>query len=86
MKKLAAFDIKYNNDCNNIMLKLEKNFQSINVKRWISSIEIRINELFAEYEVYSYNLNSNSYTGIVLECLSNIKRGNNYKNNSSNDK
>mgnify|MGYP006988994771 CR=1 FL=1 len=58
------------NDINRIILKLSNFYDKEDVKNWGNSIILKINNLFKKYNVSDFEVNNNSYMGIVIECES----------------
>lgn len=72
MKQIVKFNI---NDADYIFKKLINFYDKKIVEEWKNHVENDINEAFLKYEIVNYELNKNSYMGIVLDCKS--------KNNSN---
>ena len=65
--EIARFNIE---DANQIFEKLVKFYDSKVVESWKDKVDKDVNFLFKKYKVEYFNLNKNSYMGIVLDCHS----------------
>ena len=65
---------KFNlNSAKKIFNKLSTFYNQEEVDVWKRIVSIEINKLFIKYEVIDYELDKNSYMGIVVWCNSNLK-------------
>ena len=59
-------------DAQRIFDKLSRFYNANDVSKWSDKVCIDINELLSKYMVYDYEINPNSYMGIILACKSEV--------------
>ncbi len=69
---MKNYDIKILSidDIQKIILKLNNFYDKDDVEKWGIKIIKRINLIFEKYKVVEFEINKNSYMGIVIECKS----------------